>query len=34
MAARLRVRHALDLPLDEYDRAVASALLATRERWD
>jgi tetratricopeptide (TPR) repeat protein len=32
MAARLRVRHALDLPLDEYDRVVASALLAARER--
>lgn len=34
MAARLRVRHALDLPLDEYDRVVASALLANRERSD
>lgn len=32
MTARLRVRHALDLPLDEYDRVVASALLAARER--
>ena len=32
MAARLRVRHALDLPLDEYDRLVASALLAARGR--
>ena len=32
IAARLRVRRALDLPLDEYDRVVASALLATRER--
>ena len=28
MTARLRVRHALDLPLDDYDRVVASALLA------
>lgn len=34
MAARLRVRHALALPLDEYDRVVASSLLAARERSD
>jgi hypothetical protein len=32
MAAGLRVRRALDLPLDEYDWVVASALLAARER--
>ena len=32
MAARLQVRRALDLPLDEYDRVVASAMLAARER--
>jgi hypothetical protein len=31
MAAGLRVRRALDLPLDEYDWVVASALLAARE---
>lgn len=34
LAARLRVRHALDMPLDEYDRVVADALLAGRERPD
>ena len=30
LMARLRVRHALDLPLDEYDSLVASALLDER----
>lgn len=34
MAARLRVRHALDLPRDEYDRVVASALLLGRGESD
>lgn len=32
MTARLRVRQALDLPLDESERVAASALLAARER--
>ena len=31
LMARLRVRHALDLPLDEYDTLVASALLGERD---
>jgi hypothetical protein len=32
--ARLRVRHALDLPLDEYDTIVATALLDERASSD
>ena len=32
MASRLRVRRALELPLDEYDAVVASALLVERAR--
>lgn len=32
MAARLRVRHALDLPLDDYDSLIATALLAALGR--
>ena len=34
LMARLRVRHALDLPLDEYDMLVASALLSGRDTSD
>ena len=34
LMARLRVRHALDLPLDEYDTLVASALLSGRDTPD
>ena len=34
LMARLRVRHALDLPLDEYDTLVASALLGERDTPD
>jgi hypothetical protein len=34
LMARLRVRHALDLPLDEYDALVASALLDERAPSD
>jgi predicted Zn-dependent protease len=34
LMARLRVRHALDLPLDEYDALVASALLSERDTSD
>jgi Flp pilus assembly protein TadD len=34
LMARLRVRHALDLPLDEYDALVASALLGEPDTPD
>jgi predicted Zn-dependent protease len=34
LMARLRVRHALDLPLDEYDELVASALLGEPDSPD
>lgn len=34
MACRLRVRRALELPLDECDAVVASALLAQRPTSD
>ena len=34
LMARLRVRHALDLPLDEYDALVASALLSESDSSD
>ncbi len=34
LMARLRVRHALDLPLDEYDSLVASALLSEPDTPD
>jgi predicted Zn-dependent protease len=34
LMARLRVRHALDLPLDEYDTVVASAMLGEPDTSD